>query len=453
MRGRSTSWSIAGTERGDPRRFRAVVRRRAIDTRPTSLDCRSRTPPPIPTIAAHQYAYFRASTMLFPTASADIEPPSAANKRRHPPTDSCPTVRDLQAAIAALDGRSAGCAPAPDYAHDAAALALTRAAPTGWSRFRLQRHAPLLHDTPVRYERRASTTPMIGAGIARHMKPKHARRVRPESPGSLSSRCRTVPALSQPPRTHQRARRADPRQHMQHLLNYSARFEPTRHVAVRAMHTKIHAAVKFSDFLLPAVVVVERRTRRPRMHAACGPTWASGQHRRTLLPRTPGLRQTLRRAWSDTSESLRHSRTCTRQRATRSRGRLAKRCPGARDTSCAARLPRRERFSLVVLKTGAKSAGRRESDACERFRDGLHWAGSKPDPAVNSTTRAACRTSTRQAGFRLHVVREPTTYPLILPRNCAESPGSGSAARERLPTTRVGRWRRAHPAHYSLQPV
>ena len=147
---------------------------------------------------------FRASTMLFDSV-ADLERAERGDYAGITyGLHGLPTVRDLQAAIAALEGGSAGFAvPSGLTATTLPLLALTRAGD----------HV-LVTDSVYNPTRRFCTNtlvrygveveyydPLIGAGIARHMKP-NTRVVFAESPGSLSFEVQDVPALAAAAHAH-----------------------------------------------------------------------------------------------------------------------------------------------------------------------------------------------------------------------------------------------------------
>ena len=147
---------------------------------------------------------FRASTMLFSTV-ADLE---RAERGEYPGIayglHGVPTVRDLQAAIAALEGGTAGFAvPSGLTATTLPFLALTRAGdhvlitdsvynPTR----RFCNNTLVRYGVDVEYY-----DPLIGGDIARLMKP-NTRVVFAESPGSLSFDVQDVPALAAATHAH-----------------------------------------------------------------------------------------------------------------------------------------------------------------------------------------------------------------------------------------------------------
>jgi cystathionine beta-lyase len=201
---------------------------------------------------------FRASTILFPT----VEELALAADRKHPGLTyglhGLPTVTDFQDAMAALEGGHAALAvPSGLTATTLPFLALLNPgdhalvtdAVYGPTRRFCDLHMKRLSVDVEYYD------PLIGAGIAAHMKP-NTRLVFVESPGSLTFEVQDVPAICSVARAHGARTVID--NTWATPLNFRA-FD-------RGVDVSVHAATKYigghSDVLLGAIVANEE-TYRP----------------------------------------------------------------------------------------------------------------------------------------------------------------------------------------------
>ena len=309
-----------------------------------------------------------------------------------------PTVPDLQAAFAELEGGHAALRGAlgPDGDDAAAARAAARRRPRARHRFGVRTDAPLLRLHLTRYgiDGRATTIRSPGAAIEREFRP-NTRVVFTESPGSLTFEVQDIPAIAAV--AHARGAKVV----LDNTWATPLYFRAFDH----GVDVSVHAATKYlgghSDVLLG--LIVANAATYPALHRFWTDTGVTASSRR-LLPR-PARPAHARRAPRAASAERARDRAVAARAARGARSDLPGAAGRARARAVEARFHRRDGALRRRAAAGGQGAHRRDARRHAAVRDGLELGRlRKPHhPDWPERMRTATRWDAGGPCLRLHV--------------------------------------------------